>query len=331
MKAPKPMNESQHHNTPLSKIIDKGGHLVLVRRGQKSPVWSKWENRKPSLDVVSAHDGRIGLIPHSIGSTALDVDFGNVESLPRPWTKYRSRRAGGFHLYYGDDQARGNSKFDTGLDGCSGEIRGAKGYLILHPGGAEKIARALDSGIQFSLFPFPAEFLRLHETELVYPVVRRGLTLVEPHGLASPRLEGVFEGARNISLFEVVRLWAYQQLRGSDLQAWYRRVRTFALESNTRFPDRLEQSEAKAVAYSVASWVWSNFSLPPRDHSSKAQAWRGTRSGESRRKGTPLEFDRRPWLKQGISKAWWYREPTSNLHGGARSGAGRKRKQSRVD
>ena len=96
----------RHQDTPaLSTIADHGGHLVLVRRGQKRPVWSKWESRNPPLDVVAAHNGRVGLIPHSIGATALDVDFGDPASLPRPWTKYPSQRRGGFHLYYGNEAA----------------------------------------------------------------------------------------------------------------------------------------------------------------------------------------------------------------------------------
>ena len=62
----------------LETITEHGGHLVLVRRGAKAPVWSKWQSRKPALDVVAAHDGRIGLIPHSIGATALDLDHGSI-------------------------------------------------------------------------------------------------------------------------------------------------------------------------------------------------------------------------------------------------------------
>ena len=119
------LSPRQRDSPALSTIADHGGHLVLVRRGQKRPVWSKWESRNPPLDVVAAHNGRVGLIPHSIGATALDVDFGDPASLPRPWTKYPSQRRGGCHLYYGDAQARGNGKFDTG--GCSGRFEGREG------------------------------------------------------------------------------------------------------------------------------------------------------------------------------------------------------------
>ena len=118
----------QQDNPALSTIVDHGGHLVLVKRGERSPVWFKWQKLKPAPDVVAAHNGRVGLIPHSIGATALDVDFGDPSNLPKPWVGCRSRRPGGVHLYYGDDQARGNQNWQAA--GCSGEVRSAKGYLI---------------------------------------------------------------------------------------------------------------------------------------------------------------------------------------------------------
>ena len=274
----------------LETITEVGGHLILVKRGLKEPVWSKWEKRKPSLDVVLAHDGRIGLIPNSIGATALDVDHGDPSELPTPWTSYRTQRRDGEHLYYGDDEKRGNQNWQAA--GCSGQVRSAKGYLILHNGGADHISRAIRSGRQISRFPFPAELIELHEAELIVPTVRQ-LHAVEPHGKASRRLEGVYPGARNESLFLVVRLWSYKQRRGSDLGAWCRRVLDFTLECNNRLPMPLGEREAAATAYSVSTWVWSamNEVIPakgngPLNHTSLAQSWRGTWSGESRRRKT---------------------------------------------
>ena len=274
----------------LKTIAAAGGHLVLVKRGEKRPVWARWQKRKPSLDVVAAHGGRIGLIPHSIGATALDVDQGDPSELPTPWTRYRTQRRGGAHFFYGDEEARGNQNWQAA--GCSGEVRSAKGYLILHHGGGHKLARAIESGRQKSLFPFPSDLLKLHEAELIVPTVRK--LAVEPHGKASVRLEGVFPGARGESVFLVVRQWAYGQRRGKDLGAWCRRVRDFTLVANSRLPVPLSEREAMAIAYSVATWVWSTFNevIPTRgkaailDHSSMAQSWRGTRSGESRRRST---------------------------------------------
>ena len=159
-----------------------------------------------------------------------------------------------------------------------------------------RIARAIRSGRQMSLFPFPAELIELHEAELIQPDPVR-LHAVEDHGKASARLEGVYPGARNESLFLVVRLWAYKQRRGSDLRAWCGRVKDFTLESNHRLPVPLGEREAASTAYSVATWIWSalNEIIPakgkgPLDHSSIAQSWRGASggraSGVSRRRET---------------------------------------------
>ena len=223
-----------------------------------------------------------------------------------PTTGQRGR--GGAHLYYGDDEARGNQNWQLG--DCSGEVRGARGYLILHNGGAHRLARAIQSGPQLNLFPFPAELMREHEAELIVPAVHQ-LHAVEPHGQASLTLEGVYSGARNKSLFLVVRTWAYKQRRGTDLSAWLGRVRAFTLQSNERLPDPLSEREAVATGYSVATWVWSAFNeikpskgKGPLDHSSIAQSWRGTWSGEARRRVTA---DRDKAITKAIESGRTYR------------------------
>ena len=264
------LSPRQRDAPALSTIVDHGGHLVLVRRGERAPVWSKWQKRKPALDLVAAHNGRVGLIPHSIGATALDVDFGDPSNLPKPWVGCRSRRPGGVHLYYGDDQARGNQNWQAA--GCSGEVRSAKGYLILHPGGAKKIALALDSGVQLNLFPFPAELLQSHEAELIVPDPVK-LHAVEPHAKVSLRLEGVYEGARNDSLFEVGRQWAYRQRRGNDLGAWIALVRDFFFFNNKRFPDPMHVAEVRA---SALQRIDLGMVRVQRDHTEQGQAAAGS-------------------------------------------------------
>ena len=51
-----------------------------------------------------------------------------------------SRR--GRHAYYDDDTPRANATWAA--LGCRGDIRGAKGYLVLHEDGCERLAEALD-------------------------------------------------------------------------------------------------------------------------------------------------------------------------------------------
>ena len=103
--------------------------MVLVERGSKSSSEALAEvatAKDRTLDVVAAHDGRIGLIPHSIGATALDVDHGDRERATETLDPIPdSKDPGALIFYYGDDEARGNQKWRAG--DCSGEVRGAAG------------------------------------------------------------------------------------------------------------------------------------------------------------------------------------------------------------
>ena len=72
------------------------------------------------------------------------------------------------------------------------------------------------------------------------------------------------------------------------------------------------------------SSTWTCYSVKQRQASSVRGFEQGRfsddarRQGESgaaisRRKGTPLEDDRRPWESMGISRAWWYRKTSTRL------------------
>ena len=154
------------------------------------------KNSGQHLDVSIQHDGPLGIIPYSIGTSALDVDRGDWRKLPRSWVNYRTRRKGGRHLFYGDDQARGNSNWAA--KDCSGEVRGAKGYLILWKDGAERLAAAIAGPRQLSLFPFPVELIqdRSEPGQLIHFPERP----LNPS--RSLHLESVQVGARNDSLFD---------------------------------------------------------------------------------------------------------------------------------
>ena len=238
-----------------------------------------WQKQRPSLDVSVQHDGPLGIVPWSIGTSALDVDIGDWRKLPRSWVNYGTRRKSGRHLFYADDQARGNSTWAA--EDCAGEVRGANGYLILWKDGAERIAAAIAGPRQLSLFPFPVE--------LIQDRSEPGRLIQFPERSVSPfrslDLERVQEGARNASLFDVVRKRAYQELtgyrkEGGNLGGWLRRVYACTDDNNRRFPDPLKRAEVRAIAYSVATWVWSR----GYDHSTEKQKERQVKQAESRRK-----------------------------------------------
>ena len=282
-------NSSNKVNTKESveRLHAAGAHFVLCRGGKdpkeyKKPCWDKWQLRVPALDVALSHLGRgpLAVIPWSLKASGLDVDHGNPHDLINtfpPLADCPTRRKGGHHLYYEDNQARGNGRFAA--YGCKGEIRGASGYLILWAGAAVVLADALENPNKAARFPaslFEAagepEPARAFKADL-HTWTARGELL---------ELETVHPGARNTSLFNAVRFWAYRQSKGQDLEAWLNRVQAFALEQNRRFPIPLEVNEVCSTAYSISTWAWSGGG--PIDHSPAAQRRRGVKSGKVRRR-----------------------------------------------
>ena len=177
--------------TPLKVIHGAGGHFVLCR--DKKPIHTGCYRNRPSVDECLSHDGTLALIPYSIGSSALDVDQGDWRRLPDSWVNYPTRRKGGRHLFYSDDQARGNSAWAA--EDCSGEVRGARGHIIPWGDGLSRLADALTGPRQRELFPFP------------FDLIQKAKLLQFPHKAVfvpgqSLQLEQVLKGARHTSLFE---------------------------------------------------------------------------------------------------------------------------------
>ena len=250
----------------------------MLCRPDKRPCWLGWQKQRPALDVSVEHGGLLGIVPWSIGTSALDLDYGDWRKLPKAWANYATRRKGGRHLYYHDGEPRRNQAWES--DDCSGEVRGATGYVILWRDGAERLASAIAGPRQMSLFPFPHELIQ----ERSEP----GRLIQFPERVRNPArsldLERIQKGARNDSLFDVVRKRAYQELtayrkEGGDLGGWLRRAYALTDDNNRRFPVPLDRDEVRAIAYSVATWVWSR----GYDHSNKKQKERQVKQVESRR------------------------------------------------
>ena len=138
---PHPKRQAAAYRT----LYDRGARFVLCR-ADKRPLWRRWQKRRPDLATVQLHvkgGDPVGLVPFSIKSTGLDVDRGDPSqlfSLYPPVVAIPSKRRGGLHGYYGDGQGRANGRFE--LHGCAGEIRGSRGYLVLHGNAALELAGA---------------------------------------------------------------------------------------------------------------------------------------------------------------------------------------------
>ena len=140
--------------TPEARIYDAGGHFVLCAPS-KRPIWRGWNRLRPTADVAALHradDGPVGIVPWSLHSTALDVDHGDPRALLEQfaaWADLPSRR--GRHAYYDDDTPRANATWAA--LGCRGDIRGAKGYLVLHEDGSARTGSHGRDGECTGVFP----------------------------------------------------------------------------------------------------------------------------------------------------------------------------------
>ena len=277
------------------EVIHQAGAWFVLTRQKKPYKHYGWKHRHPSLDEAIAHRehvGELGLIPSSIGSTALDVDLGDWRNCPTPVVSYATP-SGGRHLLYLDHEPRGNSKWEA--YGCKGDVRSGSGYVNLWGDAPGRLADAITSDgafqLGFDLPELPWDAVRPTPKEVVDRRRRSSVEVVD----AAPRppavrpvaasldLETVPRGARNTSLFDCVRIAAYGRSRADlDLDQWLALVEADALDLNQRFALPLPRDEVREVANSCATWIWSAM---PRSYSDdvEAQRRRGLRSGEVRR------------------------------------------------
>lgn len=89
---------------------------------------------------------------------------------------------------------------------------------------------------------------------------------------------------RNVSIFDTTRLWAYTAIRlyrgegRKHFEVWHTEVLEYVLKHNEEFKDPLQYNEAKAIAKSIAKWVW-NQDPYAQEKFSKSQAFRGRIGG----------------------------------------------------
>lgn len=279
------MDHLTSHPGSVARLAEAGAHFVLCREN-KRPLWMRWQRRRPSADVAQSHldgaHGPLGVVPWSLRSTALDVDQGDPSELfdhYEPWADVPSRR--GRHFYFDDDQPRRNSKWEA--YGCSGDIRGARGFIVLHRDGPERLADALDRRREGD-HRIPLDLFELVGLAPVLREPKPKTRIARQQAVSAPitiNLEQTRIGNRNIALFDAVRTWSYAQMKPRAIAAWSETVGQYANEQNRRFPAPLLPDEVGMLAWNVASWTWCGGG--PLDHGFTAQSRRGQASGKVRR------------------------------------------------
>lgn len=94
--------------------------------------------------------------------------------------------------------------------------------------------------------------------------------------------EGHFLG-RNCHLFDMVRHWAYQEIRkyrGVDLEVWRSAVMQETIVQNAMLNSPLDFNELKGIAKSIARWVWNKDGQVEASFKAK-QAYLGRRGGKA--------------------------------------------------
>ena len=243
----------------LDVLAAHSAQLVLFRldleTGKKPPVRRGWRTQWPTSDEAKDHIAadvlhHVGIIPASLGMTALDVGQGDPAALVAahpPLLHVASLTPGRSHLYYSDSRPRGNGHWT--LHGCGGEIRSAAGYLGMYGDTPQQVVQVLLKPLAIQPPLIPPQVLR----SLTRPGQRR------PTGPAAD-VSHLQPGKRNDGLFDAVRLWAYREPRGSSWERWAAHVADQALGMAKSIPNRqgFDDAEVITIALSVARWTWTH-------------------------------------------------------------------------
>ena len=238
----------------LAYLHDRGAHFVVL--ADKKPLWKGYLKRRPALETV-LHSPELGVVPWSLQNTALDVDRGEPVQLclfHPPLVILASGKVDHCHLYYRDTEPRRNGNWTA--FGCSGQIRGANGFLRLwHPQSSVELLFALAQNPDSCMFP--ADLFQAPAAKNYRRPADPGEPYTRHVALPEIDLGEVGPGNRNNSLFDVVRFWAYAEAKPQSMHAWHERVRAYAQTRNVEFRRPLPVEEVDKLALSVSTWVWS--------------------------------------------------------------------------
>jgi hypothetical protein len=128
------------------------------------------------------------------------------------------------------------------------------------------------------------------------------------------RLSGIAGHSRNCAVFDKLREHAYREVlnakrAGKSVAEFQAYLQDRALELNRAFTKALPLSEIRAIAKSVAKWTWRKFS---DDGFRRRQSERGKRGNKKRWANHVAAEKTKPWVREGISKATYYRRKSQS-------------------
>ncbi len=112
---------------------------------------------------------------------------------------------------------------------------------------------------------------------------------------------------RNCTIFDLLRHWAYTNFVHYTTQDAFFNACFQQASSFNQFINPLSLNEIKAIAKSVAKWVWRNFDLDISNKKfSSLQAYRGKLGGLKGGRPKSTTKNGKPWELEGISRSLWY-------------------------
>ena len=246
----------------IDYLHHQGAQFVLCD-GKRPVQGQAFKSYHPTLEIVRNHHangGNLGIVPATIGTSALDLDYGDPADLLHHHPARAvvpTMRPGGLHIYYDHDPNAEQREWDK--YGCGGEVRSKPGGYVVEysPESWQTIA---DSIARPGSFPFPADlWAAVGDTLPTQYAPLDGGALPQPVAdYVPPSLENIAIGHRHDALYDAVRHKAYQHAPGPDSAAWRARVIAYAQANNRRFRVPLLAPEVVNIGVQVARHTWDN-------------------------------------------------------------------------
>ena len=293
------MNKPTYPLSAIAILLDFYARCILVtpwggldRTGQqiKKPLRRDWQRLSPTFLEVKQHidqGGLLGVVPASLGKTVLDVDRGDPIPLlacHTPWAVCPSLRPGRLHLWYTDSQPRPATPWRYAEGGAGGELISQHPYVILWGESLQALADALTEGD----LPGQAHFDQVAPALTFTADQGKGRSSGPSGRNRRPTIYHNFRelafvnpGERNDALYDVLGVWARDQLRRGNYATraeFAKGAEAQAQAGRREFPDLddFPESEASAIASSVANY-WPGTHRGPGHGENKGGA--GQRSG----------------------------------------------------
>ena len=281
------------HPSVIRALYNHGAHFVFCH-DDKSAMWKAYTQLRPDLDTVldfidpdtsMYHGGRLlGILPHSLGYTVLDVDKGDPQRLvseTHPASVMSSQQTGRAHVWYRDPGAakRGNGPWEA--FGCSGEVR-AKQNLVLWRRNPDRLLAMVESEprdlcvqCKASHSSSPPDILSKQRTLPKFsnsmkpsPAVDSKRRWVAKQQVTIDMIE---PGSRNPRFFQHVAYLAYRKERAEHTsESWHDLIEQTALDAWHQMPGDAREApggdglpfslkrDVRKVARSIAAWTWVN-------------------------------------------------------------------------